>query len=424
VFRLLFQKSIAIRKLSISEISIFGQLPHSEKKASPSIMPVNLRIGRIVLNKIDFGLEEPALKKAYNLQSGVLILYDLKIEKRDTLSPRLLKRFDFKADGFQTLSKDSMYTYKLKGVDYKCKPGRLAVKEVVIHPNYSKKRFAELHRFATDRMDGRFSNIVAGGFSVEDLIKSKRLGSSGIEIDGLNLIVFRDNRKVKLHVVKPVFQQMMYLCPVSLNLDSIHVKNGDITYIERVPKANHEGYICFKQIDATLYNVTNDKIYKRRNVSLILKGDALLMGKGRFSVLLDAKLYDRLNTFTVKANLSHIPASSLNPLLSNNVFMKVTSGEIESMNFFFTANDLKAKGSMCLLYHDLKIAVINKKTEKSNALKERFLSMVLNSKILDSNPLHGKKVRVGKIEKARDPEKFLFNYCVKSIVSGIQTSIL
>lgn len=424
LFRLLFQKNIAIRKLSVSEISIFGQMPHSEKKASPQIIPFNIRIGRIVLKKIDFGLVEPALAKAYNLQSGALIMYDLKIEKRDTLSIRLLKRFDFKADGFQTVSKDSMYMYQLKGVDYKCKPGKLSVKEVVIHPNYSKKRFAELHRFATDRMDGRFSNIVAGGFSVEDFLKSNRLGSSGIEIGSLNLIVFRDNRKEKLHVVKPVFQQMMYLCPVSLNLDSIHVKNGDITYVERVPQANHEGSICFKQIHATLYNVTNDTTYKKRKASLILKGDARLMGKGRFNVLLKAKLYDRLNTFTVKANLSHIPASSLNPLLSNNVFMKVTSGEIESMNFYFTANDLKAKGSMTLLYNHLKIALLNKETGKSNALKERFLSMVLNFKILDSNPLPGKKVRVGKIEKDRDPEKFLFNYCVKSIVSGIQTSIL
>jgi len=424
VFSLLFQKDIAIRKLSISEISIFGQLPHSEKKASPSIMPMNLRIGRIVLKKIDFGLEEPALKKAYDLQSGVLNMYDLKIEKSDTLSIRLLKRIDFKADGFQTLSKDSMYTYKLKGVDYKCKPGKLSVKEVVIHPNYSKKRFAELHRFATDRMDGRLSNIVAGGFSVEDFFKSNRLGSSGIVIDSLNLIVFRDNRKEKRHVVKPVFQEMMYHCPVSLNLDSIHVNNGDITYIEHVPQANHEGYICFKQIHATLYNVTNDKIYKRRNASLILKGDALLMGKGKFNVLLDAKLYDRLNTFTVKAILYHMPASSLNPLLSNNVFMKVTSGEIESMSFYFTANDLKAKGSMRLLYHDLKVAVMNKETDKGNALSERFLSMVLNFKVFNSNPLPGKEVRIGKIEYDRNPEKFLFNYCVKSILSGIKTSIL
>ena len=424
VFSLLLQKKIAIKKLSISEISIFGQLPHSEKKASPSIMPINLRIGRIVLKKIDFGIKEPEFEKAYNLQSGVLNMYDLKIEKRDTLSIRLLKRVDFKADGFQTVSKDSMYTYKLKGVDYKCKPGQLAVKELVIHPNYSKKRFAELHRFVTDRMDGRFSNIVAGGFSVEDFFKSNRLGTSGIEIGSLNLIVFHDNRKEKLHVVKPVFQQMMYLCPVSLNLDSIHVKNGDITYIERVPQANHEGSISFNKIHATLYNVTNDTKYKKRNASLILKGTALLMGKGKFNVLLDAKLFDRLNTFTVKARLSHMPASSLNPLLSNNVFMKINSGEIESMNFFFTANDLKAKGSMTLLYRHLKIALMNKETDKSNALNDQFISMVLNSKIMDSNPLPGKKVRVGNIEYDRDPEKFLFNYCVKSILSGIQTSIL
>jgi len=424
LFSLLFQKNISIRKLSVSEIRIFGQLPHSEKKALPTIMPMNLRIGRIVIKKIDFGLEDLELATAYSLQSGVLDMHDLKIDKRDTLSIRLLKRVDFKADGFETVTKDSMYTYRIKGIDYRFQPGKLSIKEFVIHPNYSKKRFAELHHFATDRMDGRLTNIVAGGFSVEEFLKSNRLGSSGIEIDSLNLIVYRDNRKVTRHVVKPVFQEMMYKCPVSLNLDSICVKNGDITYIEQVPKANHEGSICFNQIHATLYNVTNDTIYIKRKASLILKGDALLMGKGRFNVLLDAKLFDRLNTFTVKAKLSHIPANSLNPLLRNNMFMKVASGEIESMTFSFTANDLKAKGNMCLLYSHLKIAVMNKETDKSSALSERFLSMVLNSKILDSNPKPGKKVRNGKIEYDRDPEKFLFSYCVKCIVSGIVTSIL
>lgn len=424
LFRLLFQKNISIRKLSVSEIRIFGQLPHSEKKALPTIMPMNLRIGRIVFKKIDFGLEELELAKAYSLQSGVLNMHDLKIEKRDTLSIRLVKGFDFKADGFQTVTEDSMYTYRLKGIDYRFRPGKLLVKEFVIHPNYSKKRFAELHRFASDRMDGRMSNIVAGGFSVEDFLKSNRLGSSGIEIDSLNLMVYRDNRVEKRHVVKPVFQEMMYNSPISLNLDSIHVKNGDITYVEQVPKANHEGSISFNQIHATLYNVTNDTLYKKKKASLILKGDALLMGKGRFNVLLDAKLFDRLHTFTVKAKLSHIPANSLNPLLRNNVFMMVNSGEIESMTFFFTANDQKAVGNMYLLYSNLKIAVLNKETDQSSALSERFISMVLNSKILDSNPKPGKQVRVGKIEYDRDPEKFLFSYCVKSIVSGIRTSIL
>lgn len=424
LFRLLFQKNIAIRKLSISEIRIFGQLPTAEKKALPTLIPFNVRIGRIVLKKIDFGLVEPTQAKAYSLQSGVLSMYHFKIEKNDTLSVRLISRFDFKADGIQAVSKDSMYTYRLKGLDYRFQQGELLVKEFVIHPNFSKNRFAELHRFPADRINGRLTNIAAGGFSVEDFLKSNRLGSSGIEIDSLNLNIFRDNRKEKRHVEKPVFQEMLYNSPISINLDSIHVRNGDITYVELVPKANNDGTICFNQMHATLYNVTNDTIYKKKNASLVLKGTALLMGKGRFNVLLKAKLYDRLNTFTVKAVLINMPVSRLNPLLSNIVFIKATSGEIESMDFYFTANDLKAEGQMTLLYQSLKIAAINKKTDKTNALKDRFMSMVMNSMVKNSNPLPGKEVRVGKIEYERNPEKFLFNYCVKSIVSGIQTSIL
>ncbi len=424
LFSLLFQKNISIRKLSVSEIRFFGQLPYSEKKASPQIIPINIKVGRVFLKKIDLSLKEPTGMKAYTMQSGAMTLDHLRIDKNDTLSTRILKSIEFKAEGFQTILKDSLYTYKIRGIDYKYRDSVLSVKELQIIPNYSKKRFAELHRFATDRMEGRFTNVMAHGFSVDDFLSSNRLSSSGVEIDSLNLIIFRDNRKQKRHVVKPVFQEMMYQCPVSLNLLSIHVRNGDITYIEHAKGANHAGLITFNQVDATLFNLTNDTIFKKKQASLILKGTALLMNKGTFSVLLDAKLYDRQNTFTVKATLSHIPINSLNPLLSNNVFMKVTSGEIESMKFFFTANDTKATGNLTLLYHELKIAVRNKETDRMNALKEKIVTVVLNSQVLNSNPLPGKEVRVGKIEYERDPEKFLFNYCVKSIVSGIQTSIL
>jgi hypothetical protein len=94
------------------------------------------------------------------------------------------------------------------------------------------------------------------------------------------------------------------------------------------------------------------------------------------------------------------------------------------MNFSFTADNYKATGKMTMLYHGLDIAVKNKRTDDTTAFVERFKSIIVNIKVLDSNPMPGKEVRVGIIDYERDPERFLFNYCFKSILSGIQSSLV
>jgi len=42
--------------------------------------------------------------------------------------------------------------------------------------------------------------------------------------------------------------------------------------------------------------------------------------------------------------------------------------------------------------------------------------------VINENPKPGKEVRVGIIDFERDPEKFIFNYWVKSLLSGIKSS--
>ncbi|MEI8225540.1 MAG: hypothetical protein WCG82_06395, partial [Bacteroidota bacterium] len=90
----------------------------------------------------------------------------------------------------------------------------------------------------------------------------------------------------------------------------------------------------------------------------------------------------------------------------------------------FTANNDKATGKMTMLYHGLDIAVKSKRTDDTTAFRERFISLIANIKVLDSNPMPGKDVRVGIIDYERDPERFLFNYCFKSIMSGIKSSLV
>jgi len=217
---------------------------------------------------------------------------------------------------------------------------------------------------------------------------------------------------------------MIYNYPGTICLDSIHILKGKITYTEHAKMANRPGSIHFDQIHASIFKITNDTIYKTKHGLMELKAEALLMGKGKLNVSLKAKLFDHSNTFSLKGNLSAMNARELESMLRNHAFVNVQTGQVDVLKFNFTANNKKSTGKITLLYHGLHIAVLNKKTDKSTALKERIISLIANIKVPESNPLPNEEVRVGIIDYVRNPEKFLFNYCFKSILSGFKSSLV
>jgi hypothetical protein len=79
---------------------------------------------------------------------------------------------------------------------------------------------------------------------------------------------------------------------------------------------------------------------------------------------------------------------------------------------------------MIMLYNGLDLAVKNKQTNDTTAIVQEFISLIANKGTWDSNPLPTEEVRVGIIDYERDPTKFVFNYCLKAIVSGVKSSIL
>jgi hypothetical protein len=65
----------------------------------------------------------------------------------------------------------------------------------------------------------------------------------------------------------------------------------------------------------------------------------------------------------------------------------------------------------------------NKRTDDTTRLVEQIKSFFVNRNLSASNPLPGKGIRTGIIDYDRDPERFLFGYCFKSILSGIKSSL-
>jgi len=96
----IFKKDINIRKIVISESSFTGKISFPRDTVIPMVLPLNMRIGILLFDKINLSVEYTANAEFYSFTGGVLKLYDMHAEKQDTLSPDMIKQFDFEAEKF------------------------------------------------------------------------------------------------------------------------------------------------------------------------------------------------------------------------------------------------------------------------------------------------------------------------------------
>lgn len=420
----IFKKYIEISEVTIFNSTIKGRIPFPEKPGPAKVSKFNIRIDSMFFDKTNLEIKNSLTAQAYLVKDGVLKAYQIQVQKLDTLTIAIIRHFDFNAHELTTVSADSMYTHSATGINYSDTLNKLTVDSFSIQPNYSDYEFTARHEFATDRIESGFRNISIQDFLAEDFLKSGEIACSFIEIGMMDMKVFRDNRKEIRHVKKPVFQEMIYNYHGRIRVDSIGLTNGNIIYAEHAKKANEPGKISFQEINAKIYNITNDPIYKTEEAYLKLNAEALLMGKGKITMLLKGRIFDSQNTFSLYGTHAGMNVKELNPILEKNAFVYVKSGKIDTMNFSFTANNSNAIGRMTLRYHDLYFAANGKENDVAATIKENSNSLLVNLKVLDSNPLPEKGVRVGVIHYERDPEKFLFNYVAKSILTGIKSSLV
>ncbi len=419
----IFNKDIDIREVSISNGSLNGKIKIPEEKKSPTLSSVNINIDKVVLDNIAFNIKNTSSALTYVLKDGFGNISHFVISKNDTLSISSVDDLDFKAGEVLSVSADSLYEYKAVGILYSENSGKLTVNELSIHPNYDNYDFTSRSKFQTDCIQAELNNISLVDFSALDYLKSKSVVSSYLEIEKMKMEVFRDKRKVFKHQVRPTFQDLIYDYPGNFHIDSTHLFNGSITYIEHIENSTNAGKINFEEINAKIYKITNDTIYKKEDAFLELTAEALLMGKGKMDVSLKAKLFDKNNSFNVSGNLASLAVKELNPMLENNAFLYANSGKIEAMHFNFHATNHKSTGTLTMIYHDLHIDPKSSDKDFKTVFNDAIYSIVTHNFMLDSNPSPGDKVREGTIEFERDPEKFIFNYCFKSILSGIKSSL-
>jgi hypothetical protein len=424
MLKALFRKEIDIREVNIINSRITGILAPNKEPNSPLISPINVRIGRLFFDVLFIDLKSPTTAQTYLINEGSLKVYEIKIAKTEPVSPAIMKQFDFRALAFKTVLSDSMYTLSAIDVNYSSLLNTLSIDTVSVHPNYSDYAFVSRYTYRMAHIDAVISQLSFNDFSAVDFVKNGNFICSSVEIGRLDMRILEDSHKKFSPENKTVFQERVNNYKNIIDIDSIGVYSGRITYAELVEEANKPAEIWFDKIDARIYKFTNDTLYKTEKGYLEFKADALIMSEAKIHVELKGRLYDQNNTFELSGTLSTLAASAMNSILEKNLSVFASSGTIDGMNFGFTANNTRSTGNMTLQYHELKITAANNKTGNTTAIKEKVISGIANLIVMDANPRVNEEIRTVDIDYERDPGAPFFDYCAKSLLSGIPPSLI
>ena len=295
----------------------------------------------------------------------------------------------------------------------------LAVDSVRIIPSYGKIAFGRKHGFEIDRFEGLIPFFRATNFSLS-FDDTTMVKASTAEIQ-LYLKVFRDKR-LRFVVAKkllPVAQ--IRNLPFSLVLDTLRITKSYVSYEEIAEGTDEPGRVFFDNLYAQFANINNTS----RQGAMKLEARSNLLGHGAINLFATFPLAENTRS-SVAGALEDFSLPEINPMLLPTTRMKVESGKMKRLSFNFTFNAVRADGEVEMNYEDLKLVTFKDedKSKGEDLEKDNFKTFIMNTFIFRKNMDEDvpEEERTGTIMYMRDDARSIFNFWLKSVLSGIKSA--
>lgn len=315
---------------------------------------------------------------------------------------------------------DSLYRLNLHGIRMDSRRSAWAIDSFHLIPRYEPIEFAQRRGFMADRMDLRVEGVSAIGADVAAALNERRFIADSLTVSALNWDVFRDKRIARdsLSLHKPLFQELLLGLGVMLDIDTLLLSKGMVRYREIAEDGEQPGVFFIDQLSLALGDVCND-LGRVPQPYLTAMGYGRLMGDGYLAVHGYFPMADTGGASYFSGSLGEMDARAFNPVLGPAAYIWVNDGQVNAMQFAFSAGRYISNGRMRFHYKDLNISVLNKK--KGNF--KGFESLLANTFVVKAHNPTQRILRIGKISFTRDPERSFIHFWYKSLLSGISSSI-
>jgi len=213
---------------------------------------------------------------------------------------------------------------------------------------------------------------------------------------------------------KKLYNQALRDLRLDLQVDSIQIYEGLITYKERLEADVQPENLSFTNIDATIKN-----LHSKGEGDVQIDINAKLMDNGPFTLDLSFDPQNKANDFLVKGSLSNFQSESISPFLKTNLNAEV-KGSIQQMYFTISGNELESQGDMKMKYDDFEFTVLKKDGLGVN----KILTAVVNLFTKKGEKTDDDGFRHGDFKVERKQDKSFFNYLWLNLQEGLVDTMM
>lgn len=376
-------------------------------------------------SKREFEVDQIIVDKSYlkltSKNSGHTKLFisnmnlELKNVKSDT--QQLKQKIPFIFEGLSVVL-DSIYTpissYENMILNnLSLKDGFLETGEILILSNYSKSEIANTLDYERDHIVLTIDNGSGENFGIRTVNDSIKITSEKLVFLNVDVNLYRSKLIAENVIEKQLFGAMLKGLPIKLDMKSVLLDQGRISYTERVEEDVKPSSISFEGLHAVIENLSNSNAKKTE-----VKATAHLMGKAPIALNFSFQVQDPNQRFTASSTLTNLDADVINPFLVSNAKVKA-SGHIEELYLTVSGNNIKSTGDMKMKYKDFQFSVLDDDRLGIN----KTLTTVVNLFTNDGSKSDADGFRHGEVEVERDKTKSFFYYLWINAKDGLKNTV-
>ncbi len=284
--------------------------------------------------------------------------------------------------------------------------GIVAIDSLHFKPRINKKNTHEFLREMTSIYALDVKRIDIARVDLFSALTEGRVKAGLVNVDGALFDVFLDKSMPEdpLHFM-PLPVSALRKVPFDITLDTVRLKNAEMLYAERFEVANGYGSMHMKDIEAAMYNVSNDSVLAAEGKELNGTVDMKLFDVGTLHGTFSAPLISPSDAFTLHAMVRDMPLPAVNSMSENLILLRADSGWVSSMHMHMNANNDSAVGTFTMKYDDAWLRII-----KSDGTKRRFLTQMVNSIVHHDDHEKPADEATLRIRIARKKDHSFFNF--------------
>lgn len=331
------------------------------------------------------------------------------------------KNIGFELLGYQSETKDKLYTLKLDTLRGSVTGKDLEVRGFKMVPKYPKIEFSRKYTEQKDRYDLDFKKISLSGIDYVGLNNNGELFVKAINLGPAQVNVFM-NRELppsRLNKSRNFPHMALKRVPIPTIVEQLNIAKVNVAYGEYNPKTKEIGTVKLDGLNGKITNLTNDSTRLAKQSHAYADLNTYVMGAAKMNVKIDFHLASNNGAFSYKGKVGGFNLRSLNAISKPLGQIELESGTVTSASFDISANSAGSKGVVYFYYKDLKIKMLGEDSDGKEK-KKGLLSFLANTILIKDDNIPGEKGRFANVTHEREPQASFFNIMWKSVFKGMR----